>query len=451
MFTRTSVCVAAVCLLLGVPGPPPDVLTTIPQRDSWRSTTTAAAASVSADGRYVALVSYAPLVPADTDDRPDIYVLDRLSGQVTLESLSADGLPLTGDNGHPRLSGDGRFLVFQTALIDDDGRTDTDIVLRDRALDAATRVSRGAPAGRPRLSSHPAISEDGRFVVFGSAGTDLVQGRDENGAQEDVYEFEAATRVLRRVSVDGHAVQRAAGASFSPSVSGDGRYVAFTSTADLDSASARGTLDPRQIPEKALAQVYMRDMQLGTTIRISVGPMGTPLDGASYDPAISRDGRYVVFVSAATNLSPNDRNRSTDVFVRDLRDRTTALMSRRATGGTANGPSANPAVSGDGRFVAFQSEASDLVCARRCPSTLDDTNLLSDVFLYDRTTDRMTWISALPAGGWAEESAAPQLDASGEIVVFSSRHPIDDQDVSNDFDLFVRSPPASSMSSRTGE
>ena len=446
MRTTTSVCVAGISLLLGMPIPQPDILMTVPQGDTWRSTMTPASASVSADGRYVALTSYASLVPADTDDRPDIYVLDRVSGRVTLESLTADDLALTGDNGHPRLSGDGRYLVFQTALTDGGGTSDTDIVLRDRVRDTATRVDRGAASGAPRSSNRPAISEDGRFVVFGSAGTDLVPGRDENGAQEDIYEFEAATRVLRRVSVDGHAVQRAAGASFAPVVSGDGRFVAFTSTADLDSAPPRGTSDARQIPEKASAQVYVRDMELGTTTRVSIGAGGIPLDGASYDPAISRDGRYVAFVSAATNVSPNDRNRSADVFVRDLLDRSTALVSRRASGGTANGPSGNPAISGDGRFVAFQSEASDLVCARRCPPALDDTNLLSDVFLYERATERMTWISALPAGGWAEESGAPQLDSTAEIVAFTSRHPIDERDVSNDFDLFVRFPSASSMS-----
>lgn len=90
------------------------------------------------------------------------------------------------------------------------------------------------------------------------------------------------------------------------------------------------------------------------------------------------------------------------------------------------------------RFVAFQSQASDLICARRCPAAVEDINLLSDVFLFDRVTSLMIRISAGPSGGWAEESAAPQFDAGGDIIAFTSRHPIDSHDDRNDFDLFVR-------------
>jgi hypothetical protein len=100
--------------------------------------------------------------------------------------------------------------------------------------------------------------------------------------------------------------------------------------------------------------------------------------------------------------------------------------------------------------VAFQSLASDLICARRCAAETEDINLLWDVFRFDRLTGVMTRISGESAGGWSEESSSPQLDASGEIVAFSSRHPIDEQDVSNDFDVFVRigTPAAASITRR---
>jgi hypothetical protein len=169
-----------------------------------------------------------------------------------------------------------------------------------------------------------------------------------------------------------------------------------------------------------------------------VGAGGSRLDGASHGPSISRDGRFVAFVSEATDLVRGDRNRSPDVFVADMQDRSTVLISRSARGGTGNGPSGSPAISADGRFVAFQSAASDLMCARRCPAAVEDVNLLPDVFLFDRAAQRMLPMSGDPAGGWAEESVAPQLDASGEIVVFTSRHPIDASDMRHDFDLFVR-------------
>jgi len=129
-------------------------------------------------------------------------------------------------------------------------------------------------------------------------------------------------------------------------------------------------------------------------------------------------------------------------------DGSIALVSRAAKGGTANGASGSPAISADGRFIAFQSDASDMICVRRCEPPLEDVNLLADVFRFDRATGHTDWISALPSGGWAEESEAPQLDASGEVVVFTSRHPIDEHDTRHDFDLFVRAPAASTLTMR---
>ena len=442
-----SVGITAIGLLLGTQVQPPAVLMTLQQGDRWRSSV-GASASVSADGRYVAVMSYARLVPADTNDRADIYVLDRLSGRITLESLTADGRPLNGDSGHPRLSANGRYLVFHTVFgTDASSPSMTDVVYRDRDRDVSMRIRGDREGSRHEWTGDPAISEDGQLVVFRSTATDLVAGRDENGSRDDVYEFVPATRALRRISVDSHGIQSAAGSSFAPSVSGDGRWVAFTSTADLDSVAGGEPSEGRRSQPAPTGQVFVRDRELGTTKRVSVGGAG-PLDGASFDAAISRDGRFIAFASDATNLTRGDRNRSPDVFVRDMVDGSIALVSRAAKGGTANGPSGSPAISADGRFIAFQSDASDMICVRRCEAPLEDVNLLADVFRFDRTTGHTDWISALPSGGWAEESEAPQLDASGEVVVFTSRHPIDERDILHDFDLFVRAPAASTLTMR---
>jgi Tol biopolymer transport system component len=413
---------------------PSAILLTVPQRDAWRAASNAAPAGLSSDGRWIAFDSYARLAPADTNNHRDVYVLDRTTGRVTLESLTSAGQVLEDDSGYPRLSGDGRYLVFETGTSSADGMPiGVEIVLRDRAQNTTRHLSRGA-SGRVRQewSRAPAISQDGRVVVFTSGATDLVAGRDENGAMEDVYLFEVATGLVRRISVDSHGVQRADGASFSPSVGADGRYVAFTSTAPLDEAGVRLS------GGRPIASVYVRDTQLGATERVSVCAGATPPDAGSGDPAITPDGRYVAFVSDATNLVPGDRNRSADIFLRDLRTRSTTLISRGAGGGAANGPSGNPVVSSDARFVAFQSQASDLICARRCLPTAEDINLVTDVFLFDRIKDLMTLISAGPEGGWPEESTAPQFNSGGAIVAFTSRHPIDERDITNDFDLFVR-------------
>jgi Tol biopolymer transport system component len=427
----TAVTVAGVLAWAAIPHA--DILVTLPQADSWRFSTSPATASLSADGRYVALSSYARLVPADTDARADIYVLDRISGAVTLESVAVDDRPLIGDSSHPRLSGDGRYLVFDTVVVTVDGRLDTDIVIRDRVRNTATYVSHDRPPGRA-ASRHPAISADGHVVVFASAGKTLVDGSDENGPSEDVYAFDTTTRAITRVSVDSHGVQRSTGASFSPAVSGDGRFVAFTSTASLDGNGGHADAGARA---SLRAQVYVRDVRLGITTLASVATTGTPAAGPSDHPAISDDGRYVAFVSEA-RLVRGDDNRSADVFVRDLQDHSTTLVSRSAGGGSGNGASVSPAISADGRFVAFQSTASDLVCARRCAAATDDVNLLPDVFLLDRVTNEMRWLSATVTGGWPEESDAPQMDATGSVVTFSSRHPIEAGDLRNDFDLFVR-------------
>jgi Tol biopolymer transport system component len=423
----------------------PATVLTVPQRDGWRSASSLPPAGLSADGRWIAFESYARLAPADTNNHCDVYVLDRTTGRVTLESITTDGDLLPGDSTGPRLNGDGRYLVFQTVIQAADGMVHgDDIVLRDRLQQTTRRVSRSTSsmvqAGRSR---HAAISDDGRIVVFASSVTDLVSGRDENGQLEDVYLFDVATDRTRRISVDSRGMQLPDGASYTPSINADGRYVAFTSTARLDGIPAR------LVGGRPIASVFVRDTRLGVTERVNVTATGDAPDGHSSDPAISRDGRSVAFASEATNLVRGDRNRSADVFLRDLHDHVTTLISRGMSGGPANGPSGQPIVSGDGRFVAFQSLASDLICARRCGAEAEDINLLWDVFRFDRMTGLMTRISGEPTGGWSEESSSPRLDASGEIVAFSSRHPIDEQDVSNDFDLFVRiGTPAASVTRR---
>jgi Tol biopolymer transport system component len=430
--TIAAAVTAGFCLRIPIQEPSA-ILLTVPQRDALRLESSPAPAGLNADGRWVAFDSYARLAPADTNNHRDVYVLDRTTGRVTLESLTPEGQVLTGDSGYPRLSGDGRYLVFETAVSAADGTAiGTEIVLRDRVQNTTRRVSRGmSEDGIPESSRGPAISEDGRIVAFASGATDLVAGRDENGTMEDVYLFEVTTGLVRRISVDSQGVQRPDGASFAPSVSADGRYVAFTSTATLDGGEARSSLG------RPIASGYVRDVRIGVTERVSVSADGMPPDGSSSDPAISRDGRYVAFASEATNLVPGDRNRSADIFLRDLRTHSVALISRSASGGAANGRSGNPVVSADGRFVAFQSQASDLICARRCSAAIEDINLVSDVFLFDRVTSLMIRISAGP-GGWAEESAAPQIDAAADVIAFTSRHPIDERDIKNDFDLFIR-------------
>jgi Tol biopolymer transport system component len=220
----------------------------------------------------------------------------------------------------------------------------------------------------------------------------------------------------------------------SPSVSADGRRVAFASTAELDGTRPTGRAAP---PAPPTWNIYLRDRDRQRTTRLSVGSSGRTPDGSSWAPAISGNGRTVVFSSMATNLTAQDRNRSPDVFLVDVETGSLEAISRRADRATANATSGSPAVSDDGRFVVFQSQASDLVCTRDCKGVAEDINLLWDVFLLDRESRVMTRVSGDEAGEWMAPSAGAAIDGAADIIVFSSRHPTEPSDLRNDFDLFV--------------
>ena len=402
-----------------------------------------ATADVSADGRFVAFESAAALVPADGNRSVDIYVLERSTGHVTLESVVTSATVGDGTN-HPRLSGDGRYLVFTSCahnLADQPMATVVpQVLLRDRRAGTTTLVSRtlaGTPAND--VSGHADISDDGGTVVFQSAATDLVDVEDRNGPGSDVYAFDVRSQRIERVSVDANGVQQTAGSSYAPTVSGDGRYVVFVSSVPLD-----GVLNRRRSRRRAegVKHVYLRNLNSGFIRRISHAPTADDADGPSFHPAVSGDGRLVAFASQATNLAPRDRNRVADVYLHDVHTGHTTLVSRNASGGSATGLSHHPALSADGRFVAFVSDAADLACASRCPNRVLDLNLVADVYLFDTLTHALARVSGARAKSpWWEVSTGPSLDATGRVIAFSSRHPIDPSDVKHDFDLFVEEMP----------
>ena len=408
---------------------------TAPQRDPQLASFAATSVDVSADGRFVAFESYARLVPADTNDHRDVYVLDLRTKRVTLESATTG---VHGDAARPRLSGDGHFIVFESFSFEPgDPAYRSQIVLGDRWRETSRVVSR-SPGGAPAdgSSRDADISDDGRIVVFASNATNLVAGVDANGPEEDVYAFDVSAGTIERVSVAG-SESRPPGAGNSPSISGDGRWVAFAQAASTGGTAAeRGRSSRRREPKLVL----VRDLVSRTIAPVSIASRGGTPDGDSWGPAISRDGRFVAFVSEATNLA-GPRNREADVFLRDLRAGATTLVSRTPEGDAANGMSGRPAISADGRFVAFQSDASNLECVKRCAPGDEDINLLWDVFVFDREKGSIVRESRDDAGGWMEASRGPALDASGRVLAFSSRHPIDAADQGEDFDLFVKIAP----------
>src|SRR5262249_8467421 len=222
------------------------------------------------------------------------------------------------------------------------------------------------------VSFSPAISADGRFVAFYSFATDLVAG-DVNYAW-DIFVRDRQSGTTEIASVDSLG-GFANGSSYAPAISADGRFVLFGGFAS--------TLAPWDT--NGNADVFVHDRQYGGTEMVSVDSSGVHGDLASGHGALSADGRYAVFRSDATNLVANDTNGSGGLFLHDRSTGTTELMSVDSAGVHGNKLSKHPAISGDGRFVAFRSNATNLVAG--------DTNGFADVFLRDRVTGATKLVS----------------------------------------------------------
>lgn len=309
--------------------------------------------SLSPDGRFLVFVSWASnLVPGDTNDVPDVFLRDLGTGSTSLVDVAADGGQADGYSRSPQLSAGGRFVVFSswaTNLVPGDTNGRGDVFVRDLHEGSTERVSVGAggvEGDADSDSKRPMLSADGRFVAFESRASNLVPG-DTNG-RPDVFVRDRWRGTTERVSVDD-AGAGADGFSYSRSISRDGRYVAFDSSA---SNLPGGT-------DLSRSNAYVRDLRSGTTRLVSAGAGGGPADDSSFEPSISRDGRYVAFRSYASNLVPGDTNERADVFVRDLRCGTVRRASVGEDGTQSDGSSLAPVLTADGRYVAYSSDAAD--------------------------------------------------------------------------------------------
>ncbi len=245
------------------------------------------------------------------------------------------------------------------------------------------------------------LSFDGRYAVFSSDASNLVRA-DTNGTR-DVFVRDRQAGTTRRVSLSGTGAQGNE-ESFGISITPDGRYVAFTSRAsNLVGGDTAGQTD-----------AFLKDLRTGRTTRISVSGTGAQGNSESTGPKISANGRYVVFQSWATNLVEGDTTAdAADVFVRDLRTRTTDLVSVSSTGEQANDYTAGVAISDDGRYVTFVSYATNLVPG--------DTNDAADVFLRDRRAGTTTRLTVGPGGTQADgPSISVALTPDGNSVAFDS-------------------------------
>jgi hypothetical protein len=382
------------------------------------------AAGISADGRFILLSSQARnLVPGDTNDRWDVFVRDRSSGVTERVSVSTGGAQAQpgsdpwGGSTAGGMSASGRYVVFQSDaknLVPGDTNRTEDVFLHDRASGVTTRVSvssTGSQANGP--SSFATISADGRYVAFQSMASNLVRG-DTNGLS-DVFVRDLATGKTTRVSINSRGRQARCNLAYcestEPALSAHGRYVAFESSAT--------NLVPHDT--NRLADVFVRDRRTGKTTRVSVDSRGRQGGGdrtnnGSNAPAISANGRYVVFHSADSNLVRGDTNRVFDIFVHDRRTGRTIRVSVSSSGAQANQESLGAAsISSDGRYVAFTSLASNLVAG--------DANEITDVFLRDLAAGTTTLASLGQAGNQGDDASSATgvaFSASDRYLAFSS-------------------------------
>lgn len=329
--------------------------------------------AISGDGRLVAFTSNSSnLVSGDVNATEDIFVRDMTTNQTIRVSVSNDGVQGNGGSADPAMSADGRYVTFSSYssnLVVGDTNGVSDVFVRDVTTDKTVRVSLSSHGEQGDLRSFsPAISANGRYVVFASFASNLVPG-DLNGV-DDIFMRDMTTGETTHISVSSAGVGGDGGSS-SAAISSDGRYVAFSSIAsNLVSGDTNGKND-----------IFVRDTVTGHTSRVSVSSTGTQGNGESHWPTISADGRYVGFTSGSSNLIPGDTNGNDDVFVHDMATGRTTRVSESVTGAEGHGAAGLPSLSADGRFVAFNSTAPNLVSG--------DTNGQQDIFVRD---------SAAPAG-----------------------------------------------------
>jgi hypothetical protein len=372
---------------------------------------------ISGDGRFVAFGSYSTnLSPDDGDANWDVFVRDLQAGTTTLASRAsgADGAKSNGISRSGPLSADGRFVAFfssATNLSPDDGDTAFDVYVRDLQTHTTTLVSRASGAGGAKNNgdAYPtAISSDGRFVAFDSRATNL--SPDDGDAIFDSYVRDLQTGTTTLVSrASGAGGAKGNDTSFAYALSADGRFVVLYSQAT--------NLSPDD--GDATTNVYVRDLQTLTTTLVdrASGANGAKGNDDAYPAGIWGDGRFVAFSSYATNLSPDDGDATGDVFVRDLQAGTTTLVSRAsgASGTKGNGDSYADSVSADGRFIALESGASNLSPA--------DGDTAYDAYVRDLQTGTTTLVSRAAGMSGAKgngESFAAYLSGDGRFVAFGS-------------------------------
>ena len=348
-------------------------------------------ATVSDDGNIVVFDSFASNYAGnDTGGVRDVFLRDRAAGTTQRISQYITGTqgvcaaitvnPLDCNSSDPSISADGSIIAFATwsQLTPDDTDEAHDVYVFNRTASSLQRISVGIGGPPNGPSGSPAVSAEGRYITFSSLANNLIVG-DTVDTVSDIFVFDRQTGILRKAT-GAFGGGAADGPSFGPSISGDGRFVAFWSqAANLQSVpEATGFFD-----------IFVADMQDSpASIKKIVNLQGAEGDGESRAPSISRDGKIIAFDSLATNLDDTlaDGNGARDIYVLDRSCSVTfnagpctfKRVSVASNGEASNGESRFAALSGDGKYVAYYSDADNLV------PVIGDHNTFRDAFVTRR-------------------------------------------------------------------
>jgi Tol biopolymer transport system component len=347
-------------------------------------------------------------------------VASALAGITTRVSIAADGSQADADSHEPAISADGRFIAFDSwasNLVPGDTNGRLDIFVHDRQTGLTERVSLAADGSQANgHAEQPTISADGRYVAFRADANNLVPGDTNNNY--DIFVHDRQTGETERVSVASDGTQANLW-SGDPAISADGQLVAFMSYANNLVPD-----DTNECWSYVCPDIFVHNRQSGLTERVSLASDGAQANHLSRDPALSADGRFVAFESYASNLVPGDPTGTFDIFVHDRQTGTTGLVSLAADGAPADGPSLFPTLSADGRFIAYTSAASNLDPGDTTECYNDVIFNCWDVFVYDQQTGTTKRVSVASDGtqgtGSTVHLATPSLSTGGRLVAFSS-------------------------------
>jgi len=372
------------------------------------------------DGRFfVFSTSASNMVAHDTNDMFDVFMYDRVTKKLELISHTALGLPADRSSYNPTISGDGRYIAYMsmasnivpgTAAFCADAEICANIVVYDRQTKTTSFANQTATGKRIDNDlrtigdNPPFISSNGRFVAYVS---EAAISSDDTNDNYDAFVYDRQTRQTRAASITSSGKFDPHASTFDVSISGDGRMVAFSTWGHL-------------VPEDTdyLYDDYVHDMQTGQTQLVSITPTGKSGNSQSFEPVVSDNGKFVAFMSQASNLVARDTNGTYDIFLRNLQTNETSRISMSTKGNQGNHHSFSPDISSDGRFVIFCSWASNFVA--------HDDNDMGDVFLYDgfartvRRVSRPSHDAGQATGGSLGTWQPVSISGNGTTVTFTS-------------------------------